>query len=391
MDQKKGLPGAIVIGDHIQALALARSLGQNKIPVYLFNETNMSIVRFSKHISKYIKVPSTKDELKFVSCVLEVAKNYKLKDYLLIPTNDNAVKILSKNKIALEKYYKIPTPEWDITKFALDKKLTYCLAKNNGIPVPETYFINNISKIRELDIQYPVLVKGVEGLNFYKKTGAKAFQAESDYELKKIWNDISPLVESAEVIIQEKIPGSTDSMYSFCSFFKDGEAKGIWTGHKIREHPMGFGTATLAESKHTPEIIQLGSKILKAINYYGISEIEFKKDPRDGKFKLIEINARSWLWVSLARRAGVDFATMLYKDINGEEITHNQNFEENIKWIHLYTDSWISLKEILKGRMSIEDYLKSLKGKKEYAVFSLEDPLPFVAETLLLPYLLMTR
>jgi predicted ATP-grasp superfamily ATP-dependent carboligase len=391
MNKTEEFPGVILLGDHIQALALARSLGQNRVPVYLLNENSLSIVRFSKYISKFIKAPSTKDESNFVSFALDLAEGYKLKDYLLIPTNDNAVKVLSNNKTALEKYYRVPTPNWEITKFALDKKLTYDLAKNNEILVPKTYFIKDISKIEELNIQYPVLIKGVEGLNFYKKTGVKAFQAESNRELEKILKDISPLAKSAELIIQEKIPGNTDSMYSFCSFFKNGEAIGVWTGRKIREHPMGFGTATLAESIYIPEIIQLGSKILKAINYYGISEIEFKKDPRDGKFKLIEINARSWLWVSLARRAGVDFATILYNDIYGKEIARNQNFEENIKWIHLYTDSWISIKEISKSRMSIEDYFKSLKGEKEYAVFSLDDPLPFIAETLLLPYLFMTR
>jgi predicted ATP-grasp superfamily ATP-dependent carboligase len=41
--------------------------------------------------------------------------------------------------------------------------------------------------------------------------------------------------------------------------------------------------------------------------------------------------------------------------------------------------------------MSIKEYLSSIKGEKELAVFSIDDPLPYIAETLLLPYLWFTR
>ena len=58
---------------------------------------------------------------------------------------------------------------------------------------------------------------------------------------------------------------------------------------------------------YIPELEQYGSVLLKEIGYYGLSEVEFKKDPRDGRYKLLEINARTWLWHSLAIRCGVDF------------------------------------------------------------------------------------
>ncbi len=389
--KKNETPGVILIGDHVQALSIARSLGQLKVPVILLSDTNLSVVRFSKYVSKFVKMPCIDDEAKFVPFLLNLAKMNDLKDYLLIPTNDRIVKIISMNKSILEQEFKAATPEWKITKFALDKILTSRLAEDIGIPSPKTVFVDSVSDHENLDLVYPVLVKGIEGFDFYKKAGVKAFKVKSEEELKATLNKLLNLSRPPKMMIQELIPGNTDSVYSFCSFFKNGELIGFWTGHKIREHPMGLGTATCAESIYEPEIIELGTKFLKAINYYGISEIEFKKDPRDNKFKLIEINARSWLWISLAKRAGVDFAAMLYNDVNGKKLISNSSFEENIKWVHLYTDSWISFKEILKGTLSIKDYLKSLEGEREYAVFSLDDPLPFIIETLIMPYLLITR
>ncbi|KAF5437618.1 putative ATP-dependent carboligase, ATP-grasp superfamily [Candidatus Methanophagaceae archaeon] len=155
---------------------------------------------------------------------------------------------------------------------------------------------------------------------------------------------------------------------------------------------MDFGSAsTFVESVYISELVELGTCLLKALNYYGLSEVEFKKDIRDDKFKLLEINARTWLWHSLAIRCGVDFPYLLYKDMIGEHVEPITSFKENVKFIHFYTDLGVVINEVLKGKMAFKDYFISLKGEKDFAVFSLVDPLPFIAETLMLPYLWKTR
>jgi D-aspartate ligase len=384
--------GVIVLGDHVQALGIIRSLGKYGIPVYIIHDKSLCIGRFSRYCRKFILAPSMDNESDFTSFLVNCAKKFNLNGHILMPTNDSGVKILSRDKDILERYFKVPTPHWDITKFALNKKLTYSLAADNGIPVPKTMYPRNVDELEKLQINYPVILKGIEGFNFYQKTRVKAYRANSLAELKKKWIDLSNLINISEIMIQEEIPGGTDLVYSFCSLFKNGDLLGVWTGRKIREHPMGLGTATFAESIYVPEIIALGSKLLGAMNYYGISEIEFKKDPRDGIFKLIEMNARTWLWVSLAARAGVNFPYLLYNDMMGAGITSIKSFKEGIKWMHIYTDLGIMIKEILGGNIMIKDYVTSLtSGKKEFAVFSISDPLPFVAETLMLPYLWKTR
>ena len=384
-------PGVIVIGNHVQALGIIRSLGKRNIPIYLLHDKNLCIGRFSRYTKRYIKTPNASNESRFVDFMIKLANREQIKGWVLMPTNDAWVYVLSKHKETLDEYYKVPIPHWDITKFALDKELTYSLAAECGILVPKTIHPKNIEELPKIQINYPVILKGVEGLNFYRKTGAKAFRANSLDELKRIYEKISGQIDFSEIVIQEEIPGGTDLVYSFCSFFKDKELLGIWTGRKVREHPVCFGTATFAESIFVPEIVELGSKLLSAMNYYGISEIEFKKDPRDNKFKLIEMNARTWLWVSLAMRAGVDFPYMLYRDMMGEHNTPVTSFRENVKWMHFYTDLGFMIREVLKNNMKIGDYVSSLKGEKEFAVLSLGDPLPFIVETLILPYLWKIR
>lgn len=386
--------GVVVVGDHVQALGIIRSLGPRNIPIYLLNDKNLCIGRFSRYTKKFMKIPDMENGIGFVEFITKLAERKRMDGWILMPTNDVAVYTLSKHKETLEEYYKVPTPCWDVTKLAYNKKLTYQIAENNNIPVPKTIYPKNIDELYEIssDIDFPVIIKPAIVDRFYKKTKTKVFKANNKNELIKAYIRASHVIDSSEIMVQEVIPGGPSSLYSFCSFFKNGEVKGMFIGRRSRQRPMDFGSAsTFVESVYMPELVELGTRLLKAINYYGLSEVEFKKDERDGEFKLLEVNARTWLWHSLAMRCGVDFPYILYKDLIGDEIAPITSFTESVKWIHLYTDIGVMAKEVLKGNMSIKDYAISLKGEKVFGVFSWQDPMPFIAESLMLPYLWATR
>jgi predicted ATP-grasp superfamily ATP-dependent carboligase len=139
-----------------------------------------------------------------------------------------------------------------------------------------------------------------------------------------------------------------------------------------------------------PELEEITRKILLEIGYYGLSEVEFMLDPRDKHYKLIEINARPWGWHTLAIGAGVDLPYLLYRDMLGETVIKD-GFDKDVKWIRLITDVPTALTEIFKGKMKIAEYLGSFRGKKQFSVLSISDPLPFIAEILMMPYLRAKR
>ena len=154
---------------------------------------------------------------------------------------------------------------------------------------------------------------------------------------------------------------------------------------------MEFGHAsTFAELVDIPELQQIAEKFLRLINYFGIAEVEFMLDPRDNHYKLLEVNPRVWGWHTIAIAAGVDLPYLLYQDMVGQnmEIKHPS---KHMKWVRLITDIPTVLLEIAKGKMRIRDYISSMKGKKEFAVFALDDPLPFFAEIVMFPYLWIKR
>ena len=192
-------------------------------------------------------------------------------------------------------------------------------------------------------------------------------------------------------MVQELIPGAAENLYSVGSLYSNGRVLGKVVARRTRQHPAVFGRVTThAETCHVPELEDMGTRFLKAMGYQGISEVEFMWDPRDGIFKLIEINARFWAWHGLAIAAGVDLPFLMYRDMLGDTVQVN-DFEDGVHWLRLLVDVPASAIQVAKGNISIPAYLKSWKGKKTFDVFSWRDPLPFFAEVLMVPYIMRKR
>lgn len=393
MQESKPL-GVIVIGDYTTALGVIRSLGRRSIPVYLINDKSSDIAIFSRYTKRFIKSPDIENEYEFVDFIIKVSEDESVDGWILIPTNDVAVGTISKNKRKLEEYYEVPVPDWDIIKYAYNKRLTYITAKELGIPIPQTICPKNLEELQDMlsEIRLPTVIKPAIMHKFYKKTKVKVFKASTKEELLHAYIKASSIIDPSEIIIQEMIPGGPNCLYSFGSFFRCDELVATCIAKRSRQRPMDFGTAsTFVESMFIPELKEFGLRLLKAINYYGLSEIEFMKDPRTDEYKLIEMNPRPWGWHTLTAKCGVDLPYLMYKDICDGNVEPIATFKENVKWMHIVTDLSVAITEVLKGNMKIKHYLASLRGEKEFAVLSSDDPLPFIAEILMLPYLWLTR
>jgi predicted ATP-grasp superfamily ATP-dependent carboligase len=382
--------GAIIIGGDFQGLGILRSLSRHNVPTYLLDD-GLCIGRFSRYSKRFIKCPSVKQEALLLTFLVDLARKEKLDSWLIYPNDDETVCFLSEHKDELGKHYRIVTPSWDVVKFAYEKRLTYQLAEESGVAVPRTLYPNSVEELEQMDIEFPVIIKPSVKEPFYSKVKKKAIRVDNRQELVREFTAVVGLAGKPGLMVQELIPGGPNYLFSVGSLYKNGEFLGKVVVRRARQHPMDFGHATTyAETVNIPELEEITKKILGAINYYGLSEVEFMLDPRDRKYKLIEINARPWGWHTLAIAAGVDLPYLLYQDMLGEKVKQD-GFSKDIKWIRLMTDIPTVVGEILKGKMRITDYLHSLKGKKEFAVFSLDDPLPFIAEILMLPYLWRKR
>jgi predicted ATP-grasp superfamily ATP-dependent carboligase len=222
----------------------------------------------------------------------------------------------------------------------------------------------------------------------------KPFKSHEFYSIFKkklfIVNNIKQLKEKYEickkhmidVMLSEIIQGKDSNLYA--SYFyvdKNHQFVGGMTRQKLRQHPPKYGITNVSISKYNKTIFDLSEKFLKKIpNYSGIGYIEFKYDERDGKYKLIEMNARDVSWISLATSCGINFPFIQYNDMVKGKKVRITSFKENIYWIFLYNDV---MDQFISKNRKLESFTFKEKAspyfhKKAFPIESLSDPKPML-------------
>ena len=382
--------GAIVIGGEHPGLGIARSLGRRGIPICVIDDQH-SISQFSKYVTQVVRVKDLRDEQNTVDSVLEVGQRYGLKGWVLFPTRDETVAAFSRHRDRLAEFFRVTTAGWETVRWAWDKKNTYDRAEQLGIPVPHTYNPRTERELAELYSRLPLALKPAVKENFFYATGAKAWRAETPDQLNDLFRRAIRQIRPEEILIQEIIPGDGQRQYSYCAFFRDGKAQSTLVARRLRQHPREFGrAATYVETLEHPEIEELSERFLRAIDYYGLVEVEFKQDPRDGQFKLLDVNARTWGFHSIGGPAGVDFPYLLYADQVGKPVERCRA-KTGVGWLRAVTDFPTAASDLWVGELSLRSYWTSLRNTRVESVFCLQDPLPSAAEVLMLPYLVAKK
>jgi D-aspartate ligase len=382
--------GGIVLGGDSQGLGIARSLGRHGIPVCVIDDET-SISRVSRFVQHTVRVRDLRSESSLLDALALARSRFGLSGWVLYPTRDENVAALAANRDALIRDFRVPTPDLASIRYVWDKRETYRLAEQLSIPIPRTWFPRTEADLTTIETDGPLVVKPAIKEHFFYTTHVKAWRADSPSELVAAFRRAASVVEHGEVIVQELIPGGGKEQYAYCTFFRDGHPVASMTVRRCRQHPSDFGRAsTFVETISLPELDEPSTRFLKNIGYYGLVELEFKHDVRDGAYKLLDVNARTWGYHSLGRRAGTDFPFLLFQDQLGTPVKEVYA-RPGVRWIRLTTDVPNAVRDIGAKKLRASDYLKTLLTVNTEAVFSLDDPLPGLYEIALLPYLAVKR
>jgi predicted ATP-grasp superfamily ATP-dependent carboligase len=372
------IPIAFILGKYTTTgIGIVRCLKQKKIPI-IWIDSNSKHVGFYSRYCKGLICPDPKNNAdEYINFLLQIGEKLNHKG-VLFPIRDIEVITILKNRSKLEKSYHIPFADLSITEKLLNKKIFYKILEDLKIEYPNTYFPKNLSEVERISkkITYPCILKPYHSAVFYLDFNIKLFKAESKDQLVRYYKRAT--LRKHEVMIQEIIPGNARDMYGLNAYYdRTFTPNGIFIYRRIREWPHEFGNGCFIEQVNKPELEQIVNGLIKEIDYYGIVDAEFRKDPRDGKFKFIEINPRCWMQVCLPANYGINYPYIAYMDANGKRFEIPSMSNENIKYLFMIEDFLSSLKSIKKGELSIREWIKSYKGKKVYAIFCWSDPIPF--------------
>ncbi len=303
----------------------------------------------------------------------------------IIPTSDQDIDWLTRHQEALAKKFEFSVSYRDGTaRELMDKDSLYALCNRVGIDAPrsQTAQRDEISNIVDA-ISYPCLVKPtrIDRIKAEMR-GRKGFVIESRRDLGTVCDTIPR--GDTDWLVQEIVPGA-ESEISLCAMFvsRSRSTTLAMSCQKLRQFPPGFGSASLVRSTEDDETLHLSKKLLSATKYSGIAATEFKRDPRDGKLKIIEINPRPSLWFGITTAAGMPFALSHYLELTGAGEAAENRQKMSLEWRYLSRDL-ISQLVYLKGSASgLPPPITKRSGPIEGtigAVFAKDDPRPALSE-----------
>lgn len=377
----KSVPGVVLLGSDFKALGVARSLGQRGIPSVVIDNTPRS-AWFSRYVVKRFRWHTQMDDDALVPFLLNIGKNNHLDRWVLFPMQDEVVQLVASNTQQLSQVFTLVTQGWDIVQWATDKRRTYQMAEETGVPYPRTSYPANEEELATLEIPFPCIIKPAISVRLQYSTHLKALPARSPDELLLQYRLAREYIDPAEVMIQEIIPGDGKTQYSLAAYCKDGRILTSMTARRIRQYPIDYGLgSSFVEATPVPALLEPAEKLLSYMRVSGMIEVEFKFDERDQQYKLLDINLRPWGWHTLCIACGLDFPYMQYCDVLGQEQTSIVTTPRyDYRWVRILTDIPAGLQEIRAGITTPRRYVRSLLGKTEFSVLDWRDPLPALGD-----------
>lgn len=374
---------AIVLASHTMGLGVIRSLGRMGVPVTVVYYDDRDVGYLSRYVTERIRAPHPeKEEQQFIQLLMELSPRQD--GGLIIPTSDATVASVSRHKGRLEERFVVACADWETARRFLDKKHTYELARMAGVPVPATVIPQTEEDVvlYAKEIQYPCLVKPRQSHQYYAVFHTKMVLVHSLDEMlgacRSAWE------AGFQVMLQEYIPGPDSNGANYNAYFWDDQPLVEFTAQKLRNAPSGLGSPRVAVSKSLPEVVEKGRKTLRAIGYNGYACTEFKLDPRDGQYKLMEVNGRHNLSTLLAVRCGINFPWVQYRHLILGARPEPMGFEEGIYWIDLARDLAYSARSLRREHFSPWEYLRPYVSTHVFAILDARDPKPFLRKCFLL-------
>ena len=369
---------------HHGALGIVRSLGRLGVPVYAVQEDRWAPVGGSRYLEgklPWMDPVATKDN---VRDLMNLARALRQRA-ILIPTDDIASVFVAEHANELEQYYLFPRQHASLVRSLCSKEQLYHLCKRFGVPAPQTWFPASRGEVLNLldDAVFPLVIKAIDpwllrGL----KRRASVVIADGADELLSLYDEMEN-PSQPNLMVQEYIPGGPQSVWMYNGYFNaHSESLVHFTGTKVRQHPPYTGMTTLGVCS-TNEVVEATTKrFMKAIGYYGIVDMGYRYDARDGQYKLLDVNPRIGATFRLFVGAnGMDVARALYLDLTRSPVQTSQA-RDGRKWLVENYDITSTVQYFRDGTVSPADWWRSFRDLEESAWFASDDPLPFVLMSL---------
>lgn len=359
----------ILDGQTVQALIVAKQLNKAGYRVILFCDSRLSYGYYTKYAHERMICPSPETEVEdFNTFFLNYLENNRLD--VVVPMTDYSAKYLSENKTTLLDKVAFSIPDYEVFMNGYDKNRLMKVCVDNNIPHPMTIDLSIQEKDSEVPgFKFPALIKPNQ------TAGARGFKIVNSF--KELWESYPAIYEGfGDCHVQEYIPDGGRQLEAQI-LIKDNEVIMSTINEQIRYYPKEGGSSCFNQTVRNDHIIEICTKVLRLIKWEGFADFDLIEDPRDGSFKIMEINPRLPACIKASVIAGVDFPKAIVEfSLNQPITTYTYKPGNYLRYFSL------DLLWLFSSRMKLsllKSWMSNFFSKKHFLQDGeIMDPIPFI-------------
>jgi D-aspartate ligase len=374
-------PYAVVIGfDHITGLQTARILAERGVPV-------LGVASDGGHFACRSSAPEAVAVCDtrgpgLVDCLEALAARLRHPP-VLVPCSDESVLRIARSRERLDPVATVVQPAPEVVELLLDKVAFARHAEAVGLPVPVTRVVSDraTAAAAARELTFPCIAKPAgKSATWDAVAGAKVVRVESPAALLELYDRVEEVTTT--VVVQEWVEGPDSALLSCNGYFRCGEPIATFVARKLRQWPPRQGTSCLGEEVRDDEVLRATVDLFGSVGFHGLGYVEMKRDVRTGRALIIEPNVgRPTGRSAIAEAGGVELLLAMYRDAIGRPLPEGltQTYR-GAKWVHIARDvpsAWFYWR---RGELTLGQWRRSLSGPKTDAVWSRQDPRPFLAQ-----------
>jgi predicted ATP-grasp superfamily ATP-dependent carboligase len=288
------------------ALAAARSLGRAGARVAVCGGRPEGMAFRSRFVHERIELPDPgREPERYGDALVELVRTGRFD--ALLSTSEYTILVIAGLRDELARHVALAAPDPDALARVRDKWQLVGLAQAVGLGAPESHAPEDADALREVAerVRYPCILKprSGHGAGFVSIVGSPAEL------LARVaaWPDVRDPAYDRRPLIQDLVPGVVhDVNVLMCH----GEPRIAQTQRRVRMLPASGGPGILSETTWEPELRDAAIELMRSVGWHGPAQIEMKRDGRDGRARILDVNPRFWGTLDLAIRAGVDFPAL---------------------------------------------------------------------------------
>jgi D-aspartate ligase len=368
---------------HHGAVGIARTLGRLDIPVYAIVDDRLAPLARSRYVTKafiWRNWPCEKDL--FVRELREVAGAIRRKA-VIFPIDDLAAALVAENAEVLGEFFLAPKIPPGLPRRMADKAILYDLCRRNHIACAETAIPGSEREISEFAdrVGFPFMIKATS--QWAPINGRASTLIVRDRRAMQAFCEGAAKTGMVPMILQEYLPGE-DWIYHGYRNDKSGVCIGF-TGRKLLSYPLSAGSTVVGFSKHDEALARQSEKLLEVLGFSGIVDMDWRYDPRDGQFKILDCNPRvGQNFRMFSDERSLDVVRAQHLDLTGGHLAHADMIEGRMYIVEPY---YLYLR--LSGQCA--GALRHRPGGRELAWLAADDPWPAAAMGLRLSWRFVLR